>query len=554
MVREYIVTLHKHEDLESFYNDMETPGGSLYIPQRAVDIAHRRPISRSTHYFLTDEEAEQLTNDPRVLCVELNFRDQGISIVPMWEQTGNWNKSTVTSRTNNNWALKRCTNGEQVPNWGNNGITNITDTVRTTSSGKNVDVVIVDGPLNPNHPEFAKNPDGTGGSRVIEYDWFRNHNAEVDPFSSRPNYTYGIYTNPSYAARTNHGMHVAGTVAGNTQGWARDANIYHISPYSDDPNFAFPASYPIWLDYIRAWHRSKPINPATGRKNPTITNHSYGSVYSIVVSSITSVRVRGVTYPGPFTNTDLKQAGIHASGSIYYALSGSNPLSGVYQDIVDCINEGIIVVCAAGNSNALFLTDTEHPDYDNYISGTTETGLTSDFRYNRPNSFVIPGPTDANVIVVGSLDSNTTENKASYSNRGHRVDIYAPGSQIMSALQSGSTITDIRNTSYLNGKLSGTSMASPQVAGVLACVAEQWPTMSQAQAREYIVSVAKTDQISDPGGTFFDTVSLLGSENKYLNYKFHRPLTGQVGPSVSQGTRPTSGQVWPRTKIYRYGR
>ena len=27
-------------------------------------------------------------------------------------------------------------------------------------------------------------------------------------------------------------MHVAGTVAGNTQGWARDSNIYYISPYS----------------------------------------------------------------------------------------------------------------------------------------------------------------------------------------------------------------------------------------------------------------------------------------------------------------------------------
>jgi len=60
MLREWIVTLHNKEDLEDFYNDMETPGGNLYIPDRAVDLVNRREISRNTHYMLTDEEVEEV--------------------------------------------------------------------------------------------------------------------------------------------------------------------------------------------------------------------------------------------------------------------------------------------------------------------------------------------------------------------------------------------------------------------------------------------------------------------------------------------------------------
>jgi hypothetical protein len=41
-LKEYIVTLHKHEDLDDFYQDMETPGGNLYIPERAAKITVAR--------------------------------------------------------------------------------------------------------------------------------------------------------------------------------------------------------------------------------------------------------------------------------------------------------------------------------------------------------------------------------------------------------------------------------------------------------------------------------------------------------------------------------
>ena len=58
--KEYVVTLRNRQDIDSFYEDMESTEGTLYIPNRKVDIANIREISRNTHYYLTDEEANLL--------------------------------------------------------------------------------------------------------------------------------------------------------------------------------------------------------------------------------------------------------------------------------------------------------------------------------------------------------------------------------------------------------------------------------------------------------------------------------------------------------------
>ena len=65
-MQEWIVTLHNREDLPGFYDDMETEGGNLFIPNRAVEVAHKRPISRNTHYMLTREEVDLIKSDDRV--------------------------------------------------------------------------------------------------------------------------------------------------------------------------------------------------------------------------------------------------------------------------------------------------------------------------------------------------------------------------------------------------------------------------------------------------------------------------------------------------------
>ena len=142
--QEYIVTAKTMDDATSLLDDMETPGGDLYIPDRQVEVPQRREISRNTHFLITEEEAEQLRNDSRVLAVELLPSTQGIVPGLHWTQTGNFEKSSSIDTNDKNWGLYRITAGVNLANWGTNGaFTQTTQTINTTSSGKNVDVVVV---------------------------------------------------------------------------------------------------------------------------------------------------------------------------------------------------------------------------------------------------------------------------------------------------------------------------------------------------------------------------------------------------------------------------
>jgi hypothetical protein len=186
-----------------------------------------------------------------------------------------------------NWALLRCTEGVNRSGWGSDGTTNQTGTVTITSTGKNVDVVVVDaGNPDAAHPEYAVNADGTGGSRMINYNWFQ-HNLAVR--GTAPS----TYSNPTHS----HSVHVSGTVAGNTQGWARDSNIYNI--YYDAGN---SGDFSYVFGYVKEFHKNKSVNPATGIKNPTICNNSWGqSIFPSewTMSDITAVTYRGTRYtPG----------------------------------------------------------------------------------------------------------------------------------------------------------------------------------------------------------------------------------------------------------------
>ena len=95
-----------------------------------------------------------------------------------------------------------------------------------------------------------------------------------------------------------------------------------------------------------------------------------------------------------------------------------------------------------------------------------------------------------NVITVGSVTSDANNLRSDFSNYGKKsVDVFAPGSEIYSAIPT-------RDGKYKSN--SGTSMASPVVAGVAALVWSHYPNLTAQQVKQIIMdSVNKNDQLKD---------------------------------------------------------
>lgn len=152
------------------------------------------------------------------------------------------------------------------------------------------------------------------------------------------------------------------------------------------------------------------------------------------------------------STSDIAEAIVDAAdqgaGVISMSLGGGG--STTLRNAVDhAWNKGVLVVAAAGNDGG-------------------------------NNSIDFPAAYD-NAIAVGALDSN--KSRASYSDGGPQLDIAAPGSSVLSTYNSS-------NTSY--SSLSGTSMATPHVAGVLALARGCAPAGTTAtQIRNALYSTAE---------------------------------------------------------------
>lgn len=124
------------------------------------------------------------------------------------------------------------------------------------------------------------------------------------------------------------------------------------------------------------------------------------------------------------------------------------------------------------------------------------------------NNFPTPNFNDGtvakNVITVGAMGNGRGDTKvAPFSNYGKKnVDLFAPGVQIYSTIPGGNKY----------GSASGTSMASPVVAGVAALVLSYYPDLSATQLK-YILEKSAT---ALPDGT--TEVNLPGDRNEKIAF------------------------------------
>lgn len=164
----------------------------------------------------------------------------------------------------------------------------------------------------------------------------------------------------------------------------------------------------------------------------------------------------GGTYSSVISGLDWIAANHRAGtvGIVNMSLGGaaSSTVDGAVKNL---ISKGLHVVVAAGNSNA-----------------------------DACNSSPARVP---DAITVGS--TTISDARSSFSNYGSCLDLFAPGSNITSTWL-GTTATQI---------LSGTSMASPHVAGVVARFVGVNATLTPLQVAQSIRSSATKSVISDPG-------------------------------------------------------
>ena len=221
----------------------------------------------------------------------------------------------------------------------------------------------------------------------------------------------------------------------------------------------------------------------------TVGGTTYGVADKVTLHP---VRVLGCNGSGSFSaiiaGVDWVTANRVRPAVANMSLGGAGASVALENAVTTSINSGITYAIAAGNSTA------------NACSFT-------------------PARTPAAITVGATTNADA---RAAFSNYGACLDLFAPGQDITAAWHTSDSAT---NT------ISGTSMASPHVAGVAALYLSANQNASPATVRDAIVAAATTGRVTNPGS---------GSPNALLyNSVISAPAPPPPPPSCDPVTNGT---------------
>ncbi|MFY5897334.1 S8 family peptidase [Acinetobacter pittii] len=187
-----------------------------------------------------------------------------------------------------------------------------------------------------------------------------------------------------------------------------------------------------------------------------------GSTYGVAKNvSLVPIRILGCDGSGASSNVIAGLDWILKNGkkpAVVNMSLGGDANTSLDSAVENLFNNGYVMVVAAGNSN-------------------TDACSTSPARVSK-------------AITVAATDS--TDTRASYSNYGSCVDIFAPGSQINSSWIGSNTATKVLN---------GTSMATPHVVGVVAEMLQSTPTATPQTISNNLLNQASNNVVKNPSGS-----------------------------------------------------
>ena len=190
----------------------------------------------------------------------------------------------------------------------------------------------------------------------------------------------------------------------------------------------------------------------------TVGGTTYGVAKNV---NLVPIRILGCDGSGASSNVIAGLDWILKNGKkpavVNMSLGGATS-SSLDSAVENLYNNGYVMVVAAGNSN-------------------TDACTSSPARVSK-------------AITVAATDN--TDTRASYSNYGSCVDIFAPGSQINSSWIGSNTATKILN---------GTSMATPHVAGVDAEMLQSTPTAAPHTISTNLLNQASSNVVKNPSGS-----------------------------------------------------